>query len=271
MIRKFRDTFRVPEWLSNRVGLDVGYRLAWAILSPLDALFETMYQGVLAGRPGANYTSLGLIGRSRGIVRGADDTDEDYAERLREWLDTWRQAGRAECLARQLHEVLPGRPRVRVASRLGNWVTVNADGSLATHDSISLDWDFLSHPERTSDIANWWSEMWIIIEDPWEYRPTDLAFAGLLTGDTRGIGHFCRQEDVDIVKGQILQWKSAHSYVRAVIWSTDPSDFDPTNPASLPNGRWGQWSIDSGKDRAGNGSRVASPRDVTTTRYWEPF
>jgi hypothetical protein len=266
-IRKFRDSFHehVPAWLQNVPGLDVGYRLLWSLVAPLDALFETAFQGVLSGRPGYNPTAFGLIGRSRGIVRGADDTDDEYAARLRAWLDTWRQAGRAECLARQLHEVLPGRPRVRIVSRLGTWVTVSALGVASWLEGVSLNWDSLSHPERTSDVASWWSEMWIIIEDPWDYSGATIGDAGLLSGRTTGLGHLCRQEDVDLVKGLILQWKSAHTYVRAVIWSKDPTDFDPTNLASLPDGRWGEWSIDSGKDT------VPSPRDSTTTRYWEPF
>lgn len=271
-MRKFRDTFRdyVPEWLQNRPGLDVGFRFLWGLVAPIDALFEAMYQGVLSGRPGYNYTSLPLIGRSRGIVRGADDTDDEYAERLRNYLETWREAGRAECLARQLHEILPGRPRVRIASRLGNWVTVNADGSLVNHDGVSLTWDSLSHPERSTDA--FWSEMWIIIEDPWAYTGVTISdLPDMSLKKTHGIGHMCRQEDVDLVKGQCLQWKSAHSYVRAILWSTDPADFDPTVPLSLPNGKWGQWSIDSGKNTAGFGSRVASPRVHTTTRIWEPF
>lgn len=270
-MRKFRDTFRdfIPEWLQNRPGLDVGFRLLWGLAAPVDALFETAYQGVLAGRPGYNYTSLPIIGRSRGIVRGADDTDDEYAARLRRYLEIWREAGRAECLARQLHEVLPGRPRVRIVSRQGNWVTVDAVGAATWVEGVSLNWDSLSHPERSTDA--YWSEIWIIIEDPWDYSGATIGDANLLSGRTTGIGHLCRQEDVDLVKGLILQFKSAHTHVRAVIWTKDWTDFDPTNLASMPNGKWGDWSIDSGANTAGFGSRVPSPRDTTTTRYWELF
>lgn len=273
VIRKFRDTFRdyVPEWLQDRPGLSVGFRTLWGIISPLDAIFEAMFQGWRASIPGENYTASPHIGRTRGIIRGADDTEADYAARLRRWLSIWQEAGRTACYARQIHEVFPGRPRVRVVSRHGTWVTVNADGSESVVYDVPLNWDSLSHPERL-DMTKWWSEVWIIIyADPWAYSGTTIGDSNLLTGRLTGVSHLCRQEDVDTMKTILDSFKGAHTYVRAIIWSKDPAAFDPANPGSLPNGRWGGWSIDSGRDTAGFGSRVASPRNSTTTQYWEPF
>ncbi len=260
--RRFRDGIRsyIPTWLSDRPSSKktAGFRLLWSLIAPLDAATEVLLQGLRAAWPGQGTpTALPLIGRSRGILRGRADTDDEYVARLLGWLDRWRIAGSMDAVALAIHEYLANRPRVRVVNRAGHWVTVEADGTI-TRANAAWNWDGVSHPGR----AGYWSEIWIII------YPTDWPLNGTW-GDGRrwgrdsGIGHVVSRQNVDAVKGLIGTWKSAHTKVRAVIWTSDPALFDPAVPASCPNGTWGAWGT------TGNGSRVASGRNLTSCRYWE--
>lgn len=267
-VARFRDLFRLatPWWLSDRLTQKktVGYRYLWSLIAPLDATMDVLLQGIQAAWPGVGTpTALPYIGRSRGVVRGQADTDDEYATKLIGWLERAEQLGSMEALAREIHEYLGNHPRVRVVNRAGRWVTMNADGSFSFAQA-AWDWDSVSNPERNDPDAPWWSEMWVII------YPTQWALSGAW-GDGRhwgardsGIGHIVSREEVDAVKGLISLAKSAHSLVRAVIWTSDGTLFDPAMPGSLPDGTWGMWGS------GGSGSRVASGRNTTTCRYWEP-
>lgn len=258
---RFRDAFRnfVPPWLSDRYPKlkSVGYQLLWTMIAPLDAAAEHLAEGIAAAWPsfGSVSGSLDVIGRTRGLLRGKSDTDADYAARLLKWLEYWREAGSAENLARQLHEYLAGRPRVRVITRSGVWVTVNADGTV-TRNTAAWNWDGTSNPER----AGYWSEMWIVIY-PTPYAQADNWGVGTWGDTPYALGHNAPVEDVDAVKGIIAQWKSAHTRVRSVLWCTSSTRYDPTSPGTLPNGQWGEWSVP--------GTGAPSARNLTETRYWE--
>jgi hypothetical protein len=264
--RAMREQLRdvVPWWLSDRhftSGATVGFRFLWAAVAPLDAFFEYALESLRASWPDqAPEGALGLIGRSRGILRGQIDTADEYRARLRAWLDKWADAGSQRQLAIELHEYLADHPRVRIVNRAGLMVTVDEDGTVSTAQ-VAWDWDSVSHPER----AGYWSELWIVI------HPTQWAFEegtwgdGSAWGDAPelGMGHDVPREAVDAVKGLVAQWKAAHSRVRAVIWCTDGTRFDPTDEASLPNGNWGSWGV------LDAGTFVPSDRELTTCRYWE--
>lgn len=263
MSLRFRDSLRklVPPWLSDRFtsGLTVGFRFLWVMIAPLDVAIESLVQGIRAAWPGAGTpTALAAIGRSRGILRGQADTDDEYATRLRGWLDSWRDAGSSEELARQIHLYLNNRPRVRVVNRAGKWVTVETDGSV-TRNQQAFGWDNVSHPER----AGYWSEEWIIVyPDQWSTAGNWGAGDGQTWGNADlGFGHGVTRVEYDAIYNLITTWKSAHSYVRTVIFSSTTGAFDPTNPGSLPDGSWGTWETYSG------GNSVPSRDDAH--RYWE--
>jgi hypothetical protein len=268
---RFRDALRaiVPWWLSDRPtpgagpgpsNLNVGFRYLWSMIAPLDQGMEFLVEGVQAAWPElADPSALPYIGRTRGIVQGMTETDQHYATRLRQWFEAWAQ-GRTMGLAIQLHEYLANNPRVRIVDRRGDWVTVDTDGTI-TFAHQAWDWDSVSNPER----AGFWSELWIIIyPQVWAQRPGTLG--GLIGDDGYGIGHLAPHVNADQVRTIIATWKGAHSRIRAVLWTSDATKYDPGNPSSLPDGHWGQWS----NEEAGNGSRVASHRDLVFTRYWEP-
>lgn len=260
---RLRDVFRLfsPWWLSLREqsGKTVAYRFLWSLISVLDVLLEGLLQGMRAAWPGAGTpTALPYIGRSRGILRGQADTNAEYAAKLRGWLDRWVTAGSQLAIAREIHEYLSDHPRVRVVNRAGHWVTLNADGTVETTD-IAWDWDSVSNPER----AGYWSELWVIVYT--SQFPNQGTWGDGRTWGSRdsGIGQVMKRVDHDAIRNLIGTWKSAHSKVRAVIWTTDDTLFDPGDPGTCPDGTWGQWST------GGSGSRVASNRNTTTCRYWE--
>lgn len=279
---RFRDILRkvVPVWLSDRwrggpggnSGLTptnaTGFSFLWALTAPLDACAEVLAQGVRAAWPGLGTPSaLKYIGSSRGILRGygTSETDDHYAMRLRAWLTTWQGAGSQLALAQQLHEYISNRPRVTIVNRAGSWVSVAQDGTVSTMSGVTWNWDGTSNPEDATS----WSEQWVIIyPDPWAHRGA-FGSGDKFGADGLGLGHLVTREESDAVRGIIADWKSAHTRVRTVIWTSDGTIFNPSDPTTMPDGQWGQWSAGNSGIRD-NGARGKSHRNVTTCRYWEP-
>jgi len=257
----------VPNWLSNRLGLNTGFKVLWVIALFCDIFVQLALEGLRAAWPGkGDASALSLIGLSRGLVRGwgTSETDAHFAARLRNWIVLWREAGTQLGIARQLQEFLSNHPRIRVVNRHGQWTTLNTDGSIVLN-TFAWDWDSVSNPERT----NYWSDEWVIV------YPSTWSFAdnwGVL-GDTwgdgdpflgvLGLGHDDSMGEYSTAIQVMRNWKAAHSNIRAVIWTTNPNRFDPDTGLQMPDGRWGQWGVDSG------GTMIPSNRDTTECRYWE--
>lgn len=252
----------LPNWLADRgllaVPKKVGFAFVWAFAAVFDAQLDVRIQGVEAKFPGfGTPTALPLIGRGRGIIRGQMETDANYAARLIPWLDRWRRAGSQDAVAIAIHEYLSNHPRVRVVNRHGHMVTCDLDGTLTRAD-VAWDWDSVTNPELST---HWW-DMWIVVDPPpW---PVDGAWGdgGELWGGGLGFGHDVPREDVDAILAILRQWKSEHTYIRAIVWSYDSSLFDPMTPASMPDGTWGTWH------RIVGGVSVPSGRP-DTCRFWE--
>lgn len=261
----FRDAVRryLPSWLSDRVqqGRTVGFRVIWSMVVVLDAMQEQLVRGLQASWPGVGTpTALPYVSRSRGILRGESETDSAFGTRLSQWLDKWRAAGSAEAIARSINEYCANRPKVRIVTRSGYWVTLNVDGTI-TRTTAAWNWDGTSHPER----AGFWSEIWIVVyPTQWAVTPGVLGAVGEVWGDDGvGLGHAVPRQSYEELKGLVRQWKAAHTKVRAIVWTSDAALFDPAVPASLPNGNWGSWGT------VGAAARVPSSRNLTTCRYWE--
>ena len=265
---RYRDSLRswLPWWLSDRKyssGKTVGFRAVWVMIAMLDAIADWIVAGLVAPWPGMGTPSaLPLISRSRGILRGMGDTDATHGARLRSWLDIWALAGSSVQLAREVQNYLGNSPTVRIVNRAGSWVIIGPDGAVSSvQGDASWHWDDTSNPER----AGYWSEMWIII------YATPFAMPALGTwgdgsvwgGDGTGINQTVSRVDYDAVKNIIATWKSAHSKVRAIVWTTDITVCNLAYPDSLPDGQWGNWGT------TGAAARVASNRNYTTCRYWE--
>jgi hypothetical protein len=269
---RFRDIIRkvVPWWLQDRGPSDgtgpgpsnsnVGFRFLWSLVAPLDQAMQVIYEGIQAAWPGMGTPeALPYIGRSRGIVQGMTEANDHYAGRLRAWLEAHAEDSTV-ALARQLHEYLAGNPEIRIVTRAGDWVIVDAIGNVS-FTNHAWDWDSVSDPDRSTN----WSDMWIIVvPQVWIQR---TGILGALTGDDGyGLGHMAPHTNADQVRQIIADWKGAHSRIRCVLWTPNSARYNPTNPSLLPDGHWGHYS----EVNAGNASRFASHRDLTETRFWEP-
>lgn len=260
---RLRDVFRdyTVRWMSDRPKLGVAFKTHWTIAAAYDASLEALVRGIQASWPGVGTPdALGQIGASRGIVRGLGDTAATYALKLMTWLDQHRARGSARELCRQVQGYLPHKPTVRVINRHGFWTTIDPAGVITT-TTAAWDWDSISNPERHTAAAPWWSELFVVIyPDPY-VKQVALGAPGPVLGVNEGIGHKCPIEQYEALAGLLAEWKAAHTRIRAVIWSPDPTYFVPGG-ANVPNGKWGQWSIDVA------GVRVASPR-YSDCRFWE--
>jgi len=267
-LTRFRDVFRkfIPNWLADRrfapAKRFAGFGFLWSMIAPLDTAMQVILEGVQAAWPGKGTPSaLPYIGRSRLLIRGQGESDTDYAAYLRTWLELHPLAGSQKGIALVLHNYLGNKPRVRVISRAGHWVTVEEDGTV-TEEDATWDWDSVSNPERNDVDAPYWSDLFVVIyPTQWSTRVfiSDLDWNG-----TGGLGHDVTREEVDAVRGLFAQWKGAHNRIRAVIWTTNGALFDPSDDLTKPDGTWGWWS-----DRD-NTYRQQSGRNRSDCRIWEP-
>jgi len=266
VIRGFRHAFATytPKWLSNRAGKNVGYRVLYAMIFPLDVAVQAVVDGIRASWPGLGTpTALAMIGFNRGILRGEAESDAAYGERLIPWLDGWAENDSLadEQMARQIQAYLGNTPMVRVVSRNGMTLTVDQSGN-ASFAQMAWDWDSKSNPER----ANQWSDQWIIIyPTEWAIAPTVAARATSPHDQGYGLGHLVQRPAVDAIRSIVHDRKGAHACVRNIIWSYDPTLFVPGSPvAGNPDGTWGCSSILVGGPA---GQRV--PNRNPNCRYWD--
>jgi hypothetical protein len=248
----------VPAWLADAfpTAPSWGFRFRRCCELLVDATLEVMLEGSLASVGRGTPTALPYLGQEWGVVRGRLDTDATYQTKLSSWIDRAKAQGSAYQLAREMWEYL-GDSRVRVITRWGFWIDISVGGTISTY-TAAWNWDSVSNPER----ANYWSDLWIVINPTWAVRPGTL---GAMTGaDGFVLGQLAPVAQVDVIK-KLAARKAAHSCVRAIIWTSDATRFDPSHPPTMPDGTWGQWSIVNGGNH-----QIPSGRDLTTCRYWEP-
>jgi hypothetical protein len=245
----------VPWWLSYRPKFELAAKYLWTSALMCDALIHALLEGIQAAWPGRGTpTALREIGATRGIVRGLSDTDEEYAARLRGWLDRYRRMGSDEAIARALHEYLLSRPMVRVVDRHGQWTEIDTVGNLRTF-TAPWDWDSVSHPNAATERP---TDIWVIVYGAaYQHVPDWTAL-----DPGYGLGHNVPVTESDQAIALLKQWKNAHNFVRCVIWVDDPSELDPESNVGLPDGQWGYWSKDDG-----SGNRI--PSRNLNFRYWE--
>lgn len=275
--RGLRDGLKsyVPRWLSNRAGLNAGFKVLFAIAIVCDAMIQIALDGLRAAWPGrGSPDALPLVAQSRGLLQGEAETNDAFAGRLRGWLTTWLNAAATRVLAQEIQAYLGNTPTVRIVSRAGLWVTVAPDGTVTTLQpgaaAWSWDWDSTSNPERNAVGAPWWSDIWIIVT-PCEWPITGTALTSLVgkwgTYNGVGTGHAVPRAAVDAIRQLVATWKGAHTWLEAIIWSYDATLFDPTLVnAGNPDGTWGYWT------KISTGTRVPARTGASTgtVRYWIP-
>lgn len=280
MPRRFRDTWEaiVPVWLRDRYGLRTGYLLGWACMAVLDRLLDIALAGQRAARPGHGAkdfldipSALPLVGVTKGIVRGESDDNATFAQKCRESLDRHRLMASQAMLARVVHEYLPGRPKVRVIQRgtalRGDplWCTIDENGEVSW-DEAAWDWDSVTHPERSSADAPYWSDLFVVVyTTAFQHRPHRWGDPIKWGEDRMGFGQMVPRKTYDALLAELARWKGAHERIRAVIFAQRTTDYGPDGGGIQPGGDWGAWGkLD------GSGNYVPSGRDLEYSRYWEP-
>lgn len=257
----------VPKWLADNTpeGLSIGFRTLWSYARYADLLIEIVLQGALASVGKGTPTALPLLGTARGVIRGRSETDAQYVARLRKWIERAKSLGTQYAIAREIIEYLGGTVRVRVVSRAGEWLTLDQTGTI-TYNEAAWNWDSITHPER----AGYWSDQWVIVyQTTGAYAPSaDIDDGTIGSPEGMGRGHLVPRVDYDAIRRAVASAKAARSRIRAIVWTTDATMFDPTNPdptEGMPDGTWGDWSYTNA-----DGEQVPSGRNVSTCRFWEP-
>ena len=234
----------VPTWLANVPGLRQLYACVWTVALLGDCLREIGWEGQLAAYPGVGTpTALPYIGASRGLVQGPNETDVAFGLRARQWLSAVAEMGNAEGLVTQVQTYLVGQgslgagvyPVVVFVDRNGDTTTANADQSI-TFGSVSWDWDDLGGWvdgvgfNNTATVSGWWSDGWLLIEDPYTHY-TGFADANWLAAWNSGdqtIDSLTPQSVVSAIEAIVDTWKGAHTYVRCIVWTAPSTSFSPT-------------------------------------------
>ncbi len=140
-----------PPWLLKYNGS----RYMFSNAIQWDTLAEMTRLGTIQRFPTvAQPDALPALGRDRKIWRGLAETDEHYAERLRGFKRTWKFAGNAPTLLRQLWEYMrPNATRIRyvvngydgaagAGTQFADWWTIDDDGLVFERVSPSnWNWD----------------------------------------------------------------------------------------------------------------------------------
>jgi hypothetical protein len=257
-MKTFRKAFYklMPSWLSSGEGELVNFSL-WLIV---DAFLERARQGVLSRFPEyAPHDALAHMSMDRKIVRGIEETDEAFAERLIRWLDDHKVRGNPFALMEQLRAYCGGNIMIRTVDARGNWYTIAANGTrTVVGDAGNWNWDDLD--------SSHWARFWVIIYPidgvPWSISPawgdSDLFTSGNWGQPGATIGTTATSDQVASVRGIIRDWKPAGTKCEWIIIAFDPTSFNPSSPE--PDGKWGQWSkLTAGANRAAR---------LSTARYW---
>lgn len=202
-------------------------KLLYTIGLANDAVIAWAQNGVRARWPStAPSDALGHIGNDRVIERGPSQVDDGYRAQLRQACDTWRLAGAAATILRQLRAYFaPGNgPPMRVVSDRNVWHEIDQTSGVVTRTKVSpANWIWDSfHGTR-------WRRGWVIIDarsfitiDLWG-DPGDWGDGGVWGSDATF------EELVALRLAIIMKWKPAHIYVPTVILTFDPTLFLVTN------------------------------------------
>ena len=223
-----------PPWLAG----NSGYRLMYSLAIQLDAIAEYLRLGCLQRFPAyCEVEALPHLGLDRRMIRGPNEAAAAFRERLLAWKTTWKYAGNAVTLLRQLAAYFsPSPPTIRYVSNgyddagntVADWWTLDSAGNLSYQRATpaNFDWD--------GSFGNY--RFWIIVYAPllaqwtWDEPGIKWDAPGLLWGYKGG-------QDVLAIHNIIQTFKAAGTHCKAIIYS-------PANTARYV--RWGEFTWTSG-------------------------
>lgn len=249
-------SFLTPSWLYNSdepLGEDPVHEgsLLFHSLSLLsDAFTRRALEGLESRFPTrAGTAALDLLGDSRGILRGRDETNAHYAARLVSWRYPrgHRVRGGAPALLEQISEYFGG-IRCWTIDKSGNRYTREVDGTLTIEHGVTWDWD-------GEAVTPLWGKFWIGL-DPNPDRPLIVrwptfdggSWGGLTFEEIVAAGYTLDHQGISaqdaaaikgLVRGGSLLWRPDHAEpVFLVVRFTDPA----VSSFPAPGGAWGTWA-----------------------------
>lgn len=255
--------FLSPRWLTEGFGGAVGFSLDVV----KDSYLRRVLLGLLARFPQngpagetAPPDALAAIGRDRRVVRGLGESDASYARRLIAWLDDRQTAGNAFALMQKLAEYLgvDSGCVFKAVDNQGNWY-VRAAGGTRSLFLRRGNWDWDGYAEK-------WSRFWVIVHPPVSLWVEEDTWGSGTWGDGGTWGSTETYDEVQTIRGLVADWKPAGTRCVNIIVAFDDASFDPeAAPLSpgLPDGTWGNWSIDDAGTQVE--SRLATARYETGT------
>ncbi len=249
-----------PPWLQGYVGSRILYTCGLIF----DEIAEFVTQGMQARMPGIGTpTALPYVGRDRKIVRGFDETDDNYAARLPLWLDVdhHKTRGSPYALITQLKGYLaPHELRIRTVDNNGTWFSEDEDGT--RYENLAEgNWDW--------DGGTDWSRFWVILypqaslwTETVEMVGDPALWGGAVGAPVYTVGTTATLNQVQTIRQIVAEWHPAGTTCVNIIIAFDDASFDPTLPPGdplLPAGDWGTH---------GDGLATRGRSRLTTARYW---
>lgn len=214
-------------WLNG----PIGNALITPMTTMINGLASWATNGVWARFPDlAPPDALGYIGNDRNLERGPAQTDAGYATQLRKAFDTWRVAGNASTVLRQLAAYFTGiaSPPLRAVSDSSIWHEYDYVTDAVTKTIVGTNWTWDGFTG-----TRWWRG-WVVIDSsvaPWAI---DLWAADEFWGDGGTWGSTASYDEVISILRVVNKWKPAHVHNVYVIVTFDASLFERTD-ASPPN------------------------------------
>ncbi len=267
-----------PTALQGPNGQAYGYTMS----TPYDALAVAGAYAVRFRFPRlTSPDALPWLAKDRQIVRGPGESQTSYAERLVQWLDLWVHAGSAPAILQGVASFfLPGTITAELVKQSRATYT-DWDYWDGTTDTLyrrspkNWDWDsdgLVPCDKRFQQVnthgvlgPSW--HTWVILYGTG--YTSDLTWNDPGQWDDGGTWDTtATPAQVQAIRGQVAQWKSAESFVQWIVVALDSTYFQyslATGDPKLPDGHFGRW----GKVITSGGSRVYTPSRFTQASYWD--
>lgn len=215
-----------------------GNALLTSVTTLLNGVSGWAVQGVRARYPStAPPDALGYIGNDRNLERGPAQTDEGYSVQLRRAFDTWRVAGNASTVLRQLAAYFTGiaQPPLRLVADRATWHEYNWSTDVVTKTKVGTNWTW------DSLTGTRWFRGWVIIDStsgPWTRRKWGVG-GGKWGSSGATWGSSATHDEVQSIFRIVKKWKPAHVHAIYVIVIFNGPLFRRTDAAPPnPNGNY---------------------------------
>ncbi|HWZ58396.1 MAG TPA: hypothetical protein VNW46_05410 [Gemmatimonadaceae bacterium] len=243
-----------PRWLFGKVT----QAFLFAVVAPLDAIMQWIFEGVRARFPGAGPAECDpFVARNAGIYPGRVEPRAAWAARAAQWLRAWRRAGSPFAILEQLSGFFaPNPPPLYIVTDSGHWYARMPPGVGAPAGMVGTAPEFTlpltARPPITA--SNWiwdpytgvrWSRFWVVVDmsgGPFTH-PNQWGGAGLTWGLVNLTwGSNATTLDIAGMRDAVIRFMPAASQCLYIIFDFG-GHFQPTGSgAGYPAGNWQYWA-----------------------------